>query len=114
MLRDKAIRFCNVQKTLARDDPALLQSVSTLKMPMGHSCVHPCIVPGTPYAVFVSQDKTGEELMHKCAIHLISMTTGHVHDTCHLKATSVMKMDIHHSATSGIIVVLNLREGPRS
>jgi hypothetical protein len=116
MLRVKAIRFCNVQKTLSCDDPALLQSVSTLKLPMGHSSVHPCIVPGTPYVVYVSQNRTGEAHTHKCAIHLISMTTGHVHDTCHLRATSVMKMDVHHSATYGIVVVLRhfSKEGPRS
>jgi hypothetical protein len=106
MLRSKSIRFCNVQKKLSCNDPALLQSVSTLRMPMGHSSVHPCIVPGTPYAVYVSQNRTGEAHMHKCAIHLISMNTGYVHDTCHLRAASVMKMDVNHSATYGIVVVL--------
>jgi hypothetical protein len=106
MLRAKAIRFCNVQKKLSCNDPALLQSVSTLRMPIAHYSAHPCIVPGTPYAVYVSQDRTGEAHMHNCAIHLISMITGHVHDTCHLRSTFVTKMDVNQSATYGIVVVL--------
>jgi hypothetical protein len=71
---------------------------------MAHYSVHPCIVPGTPYAVYVSQDKTHE--MRNCSIHLISMITGYVHDTCHLRAASVLKMNVNHSATYGIVVVL--------
>jgi hypothetical protein len=105
MLRTKAIRFSNAQKTLSRNDPALLQSVSTLRMPMGQRNVHPCILPGTPYALYLSEDRTGDCLnLH--AIHVISMATGYVHDTCRLQAASVRNMDVYHSATYGMVVVL--------
>lgn len=67
VLRDRALRFWNIDRTLSRNDPDPIQSVTKLALPIPAIPDTATIVPGTHHVVYIS---------YHGSVHLVSLLTG--------------------------------------